>query len=363
MSEAEIRERLEAAVRPAFQDPFDPAADLARGRRRRRRNRVVGGTASCAALALAVALIAPALPSRESGGPADSGFDGSGPTYVEYGTSVIHDGDREIDVSPYGIAAFVKTDDGFVFQTPVGKVFFADGTTVEEIGLAHADNVVVSDDSGSYVAWVEPSLVTVVYDTSRGVEVLRQQIRNGFAGLDIDGDVVYLRQMGGGAVVAWDIGAGESDRLSSALWDVSDGYLGRMYFAAPLHERTTRVVVSRDPDAAGPRVPALEGVRSDGEPADLSPDGRYVLGDTYPRHVVIERASQADVTPEVDERYRIATPGYWIDDDRYVLEGYETRVVDPARPPDLLVCSVSAGTCELAAEPDDWYMFPGTAIP
>lgn len=371
MSEAEIRDRLERVVRPAFQNTFDPTADLARGRRRRRRNRAAGGTAACAAVAAVAALVVPVLPSGP-GGSADSGdgVDHSGLTYIVSGSSVIHDGDREIDVSPLKIQTYVRTDGGFVFKTFDGSIYLADGVDVEQIGRADEYSQVVSDDSGSYVGWVALSRETVVYDTSRGVEVLRLEIGDAGADgspnvVDIDGDVVYVRQgpLFGPpeAGLAWDFEASLPVRSSAALVDASGGYLAREYYAEMDSglERTTRVIVSRNPDAGRPRFPVLEGLRGDADMrVELSPSGRYVLGDNAPRHMVIDRASKEDVTPTVDDRYPLTIPGYWIDDDRYVLWAYPTTGED--RPPySLLICSVSVGTCELAAETyEDYLMLP-----
>jgi hypothetical protein len=368
MSDGEIRERLENAAQPAFRQPFDPNADLARGRRRRRRNRAVRGTASCAVLAAAAVLAVPALPSGSggsgdvaSGGPVDT----SGITYVE-GRSVIHDGDREIDVSPRQIMSFAKTDEGFVFVTSDESdraVYFTDGEGVRSIGRAVWESSVVSDDEGSYVAWVAPTRETIVYDTSRGAEVLRKEIGDGGAALpprvaDLDGDVVYVDDRGVG--LAWDFETGDAVRSNGALVDVSNGYLVQTHWAAG-SSYPTRVVVSRDPDAGQPRFPALEGRPADGQ-IDLSPSGRY-LASVVDGPTVFDRVTQQEMTiPDLDG-YVDYDLGYWIDDDRHVFRAYRSSDDPHSRSSELLVCSVSDGSCELAVESAGrWPLFSGMAL-
>jgi hypothetical protein len=366
MSDAEIRERLESAVRPAFEKPFDPAADLVRGRRRRRRNRTVGGTAGCAALAAVAALIVPALPSGDGGsaGMASSAaIDPDALTYYVERSSVIHNGDREIDVSPHEVRAFTTAEDGFVFQSYDGTIYFADGVDVEQIGRSDPDLRLLSDDSGPYVAWVTPApaLETVVYDKSRQVEVFRRQL--GADGCHIclnlqalDGDVVYVRTSARGDGVAWDFVADQPARWGEELVDVSSGYYSRVYWKDwDSGSATARaVIVSRDPDADGPRFPVMTGISFNERPTDLSPSGRYVLGVKSPNIVVVDRVSQENVAPAVDDRYTTGFGHHWIDDDRYVIEG--DRV--PAGLSALLVCSVSAGTCEVAVEGSDPFILP-----
>jgi hypothetical protein len=70
MSDIDIRDRLEAAVRPAFTAPFHAADDLARGQAARRRRRVREVAVGASACAVASVAVVASLPLATGGGAA-----------------------------------------------------------------------------------------------------------------------------------------------------------------------------------------------------------------------------------------------------------------------------------------------------
>jgi hypothetical protein len=302
----------------------------------------------------------PALPSGPDESDGVAAHDLDGVVYVADDQSVIHDGDREIDVSPREVRWFTKTDDGFVFTDDRG-VYFTDGTGVEPIGQTQLNTLVASDNSGSNVACLTPSNEVVVYDTSRQAVVARKALENDIEDGpplvdDLDGHTVYLRVFAENGVdedlLAWDFtGSGPLRRIHAAD-SVSDGYVLRSYLD-PRTSGTERVIVSRNPDADEPRFPALES--GSGNAFYLSPSGRYIVStvDDGAGVRVTERETQRDVTPVMDVGYDgFGDVSYWIDDDRLVLGAFRLDPNDPEErlTNDLLVCSISAGSCELAVE-------------
>jgi hypothetical protein len=335
------------------------------GRRRVLRNRAAGGTAACAVLA-AVALIAPTHP---FGGADPSAVDSADRVTYAVG-STIHDGNRTIDVAPHEVTSYVRTDDGFAYAAQDGRIYFTDGGASEQIGDSGGDHRLAADDSGSYVGWTEvdgygdqrPEVV--VYDTARRTEVFRTSAAGGDGRLPplvmaIDDGVVYVRDdLKPYTAAAWDVSTSDPVPSSLALTDVANGYIARDYWRDNAQNPRTATIVSRDPDSDQPRFPRLDGISN--SLSDLSPSGRYILSDVGEpsgfRQVVVERATKTEVTPRV-VGYAHEDPAYWIDDDRYVLEGY-TGINDGMSKRDLLVCSVSAGSCEVVTTLEGGVTFP-----
>jgi hypothetical protein len=349
-----IKDVLEDRAEHARTPQVDTARLIRAGRRRRWRNRAVGGTSVAAALA-AVALVVPLVPHGTSDDAPTAGMTTDGDTDgVTYALdTTIYSGDEQIDVSPYQVYDFVRTDEGFAFVAGNGNVYFTDGSGVEQIGSRANYHQLEADDSGSYVGWVEGNADgpddTVVYDTGRETEVLRTSVGNqrgcwpddptDNSGVRprvdaIDGETAYVCNANG--VIAWDLSTEDDRWISpartiSGVVDVSDGWL-----VEPIGHPSVPVI-SRDPGVDGPRFPGT---------GDLSPNADYVLGETDDGEVkVVERTTRLNVTPDVGD-YDYEMGLQWIDDDRLLVEGMPD-IGDP-NTIDLLVCSLSAGDCTVA---------------
>lgn len=147
-----MREQADAQASPVF----DVEAIAAAGNRRLRRTRVATGSLVVAAFALA----AVGLPQL---------VDGAGTTDADGLVAEAAEpfADRKVgfaagDVIQWGeetfsvgatIAAYVQTDDGFVYTTEDGGVWFYDGASSERVGLS-TNRTLRADDTGSLVAWV-----------------------------------------------------------------------------------------------------------------------------------------------------------------------------------------------------------------
>lgn len=301
---------------------IDIQAVMRDGQRRMWRRRAVGGTTVCAAVA-AVALVAPAVMSGSGDGTGIAGSGGFETRKVTYAAgSTIHYGNQEIEV-PHEVRSFVQTDDGFVFADADDTVYFTNGQDTEAIGHAGVFTQLFSDDSGSYVAWVEiddgERPETVVYDTRAGAEVLRTDEGNGpgpgylqdydtprIEGLDAE--TVYVRNSDG--VVAIELSTGgasivippESDDMLS---DVAKRQLARS-------DPAFGTVVNIDPDANAPRFPDLTY-------GDLSPSAVHmVAGSTKTGRLrVVEVDSGRDVTPTLPSGDWTSMP-FWVDDDSFI---------------------------------------------
>jgi hypothetical protein len=342
-----LDERAAEAPHPA------PVVTRVLAGRRRRRGRAgwltVGAvaTATAAVVAVGVTLV---------GGEDDGEGVASGPsgsfaqsriTYAE--GSTIHYGDQTVDVAPHRVVGFVPTDDGFVFVDDKFvdghvAVYFTNGEGVEQIGEMSGfsgDDVLASDETGSYAGWIDGD-DAVVYDTADGAEVLREPLPDGVGEgyrsvAAIDGDSAYVQHADG--VDVWNLTDHTKTTFSranpgDALRDVAGGYL----MWGTTNDST---VVSQDPQAEQPVIRGVIGMAED----HLSPDATYVSGSWQ----VVERESQADVTPTSGPDHSVILQ--WLDNDRYVADtdNILTAYGTPDRH-DLLMCSVSAGTCEVAVK-------------
>ena len=209
--------------------------------------------------------------------------------------STVHYGDEAIDVSPYIVSGFVKTDDGFVVAATDGAVVLADGETVKPIGsttLRPGYAAVVADDRGSLVSWAEPTgsgTDFVVFDTAARSEVARAADPDASIGNKepafglpvveaLDGRTAYWHRSDG--TVAFDVDSGETTMLqegASTDWlkDVENNTLAFASFD------DQAVVVSRDPNASGPTVPGYT------ENAWLSSHASYLATDKQIGDLVI----------------------------------------------------------------------------
>jgi hypothetical protein len=358
-----LKDMMEARAGAAPGPQLDIDAMVRAGRRRVWRHRALGGAATGAVLAAAL-LVASSLHLVSD----EPGISGSGAfgvrkavTYTE--DSTVHYGDQEITV-PHEIRSFVQTDDGFVFTDGDATIYFTNGHETAAIGHGGGYTTLHVDDSGSYVAWIEfdegelPELV--VYDTSRGAEILRTSDGNGdgpgyLSDYDmpsvgpIDGDTLYSRNAKG--VVAIDIASGESTVVigpdeDAFLEDATGGWIA--------HTRNGDLTVSPTSGGTEIRLPNLEY-------GDLSPSGTAVSAYTDSRrpgrddHLrVFDVATTTDVTPDWGDDYEYVGMVSWIDDATLVVYGAPGN-----RPVDLLRCSIRSGDCVVAVPSAGYYRGPG----
>jgi len=281
-------------------------------------------------------------------------------------TLTLQVGSRTVDISaqapPADPGQFVNdvvhmdvTDDGVGFTTHDGRIWFTDGSSVDQIGDAHHQlgwssyDEVRSGTSGSLLAWTEWAadrrLVLVVYDTSAGREVARASMPGCTAGgcrlAHVVGSHVYWR-------TAW-------DRPPTTRYDVSTGQVVRVSqadLAADLAGQPRGLIVGDSPETGvateghgqrflveGRRLePVLDG-RVDDNPAYL-PTTAFAAGTLDPLELRLPAGYE-----EADE----FTAFQWVDDDRLALMNAANELKQTTG--DILVCRVSTGQCELAAGP------------
>jgi hypothetical protein len=357
-----LKDLMEERAHHAGAPTLDLDAIIQTGDRRVRRRRVVAGgavgAAAVAAAVVAVVVISPATfnlrgdKAEPVQKPPVSQFAEELPTYAA-GTS-IHYGADVIDIAPYSASTFVQTDDGFVFVDG-GTVFLADGDTVEQIGVTDMSSadVLVADDTGPYVAWVDtsatPAPELVIYDTAARDEAARTSegslpLKRGTVPDEftvsmvqaIDGGVVYWHNSNG--VQAYDIESGESATVKAGassgwLFDVQSGVLARSSYD------DLAVTVSADPKAEEPNFA--------GRFASLSPDGSMVAtSDGQEQHIFSVSAPTQDLLPPTPD-HPYVTFGQWLDNDRFTLLGDRTPDQTTASF-DVLTCSVGDQACTVA---------------
>jgi hypothetical protein len=353
-----MKELLTEEVHRLPSAPVPVDAVIKDGRRRLRRHRAGGATVAAVAVgALAVAAPLVGWPTNSAdGGPAIGQVDRTVATYSI--GSTIQYGDQAIDVSPHQVWSFVRTDDGFVFCTESGEVYFADGATVEKIGDGNDWQTLAADDTGSYVGWVDfgserPEFV--FYDTSSRAEVLRTSEGNvtgpaAFDGPegarmgDIDGDTAFVHDAEG--VTAWNLTDGTSEQiapgvLSGWLWAVADGRIAHVQEGGP---GLDHLVVSDDPAADQPRLP----FGWDPPGVKLSPTGKHVvtIAPVTADIAVTELPSGRDVAPDDSQYSDGLIPLQWVGDD--VLYAAGTPRGDDAA--DVVRCTIPTGTCRVVVE-------------
>lgn len=195
----EVLVRRANAVDPPDLD-IDGLVGLGETRLRRRRLTAVMGSAAAVVLVIVLALVVGSGLDgsfKRSDGPTDRPpfspqaplptpvrkivYSDSSPTQTH---STIHIGARAVEVGN-GPVHIDVTDDGVVYATGHGRLWFSDGGTPAKIAshacgsFSHHDqNSVVSANAGSVVAWFDCTDLTrpalVVFDTGSGREVFRE---------------------------------------------------------------------------------------------------------------------------------------------------------------------------------------------
>lgn len=198
----DVAEMLAARAEALDPPRIDPGDVVAQGERliERRRRRVA--TAAVIGLALVLGALLLVTPGRDGNvapaGPSDpSRTTEPGARPLGYGQGqVLHLGGLRIDTG-LDFVALDLTDDGAALVTLDGAVWFSDGSGIERVGTSSGvtaiirDGVemeagtpqewVVSDSSGSLLAWVEPGEgdavpELVVYDSRERREVMRESV-------------------------------------------------------------------------------------------------------------------------------------------------------------------------------------------
>jgi hypothetical protein len=369
-----MHERAERAGTPQL----DLDTIIAAGDRRVRRGRTMTGLAAAAVAATAAltGLAVPRLLDNDSTpAPATSEF---APRHLSWAAgSTIHWGARTFDVGRR-IRSYVQTDEGFVWTSPDGTVHLFDSRVDQEIGSAESGRL-VTDDTGSYVAWTSPGEdgrepAYVVYDTSRREVVARvgagQPADAGESGtvMAIDGTAVYWKH--GNDIVRHDLD-GESTSLWSqgapadpgtkqdpSIWQVVDVADGDIAYFVERGDEWGLAVARRIEGDAPILSLASHGV--------LSPNGRYLASERDDFMAVHDTETGEDVSPDL-RSYPYAVGYAWVDDDTLMAYGLTSLDGEGPYPADLMTCDISgvagvAGGCTIVASAqidEDSFALPG----
>lgn len=343
-----------AVVEPPVIDPLDVVLQGERLVRRRRRLAAAGAAlAMAASIGTATVLVDPDR-QLSPAPPLD-------PRPLTYGEgTVLHRGDQAFDTGLNFLSLDI-TDGGAALTTLDGRIWFSDGTRVAEIGSTlggrvHAQGVswsvqrphdwVVSDSSGSLLAWLEypdrdkAAPYLVVYDAARRDVVARRPFELGPAAVvGIAGRDVFV--------------AADSTvyrhTLDSRTWDEID------------------TVAFEDALRAVPRV--LVHGSSGLAPDVLGNAGPDPSSSAFDRYEVHGSAVDGLFDPHTGERVDLRLPDsyeyddtfvwfvQWLDDNRFaVLTGQSGQG-------DLLTCRVDTGRCTLEIDETTWLTSQPPLIP
>lgn len=371
----ELLEEQAATVQPPT---VDVAVLVAEAQRRERRRRLTVA-ASCVAIVAIVAAgsLSAGLRSADRGlGPTNipntndrNGAPRDGQVrqlvyediqHVETGNglggSTIHFGDHVIE-NDVGMVHLDVTDDGFVYTSEDGPVWFSDGGQPEQIGThacgrggsgdpgmlgAYETNSVMTGNAGSLVVWFDCTPGTqgtlVVFDTDSGHEVIRQQIAachrrelNWCSLTAVVGDHVYFlgpakhgRGRVVGPLVRFDVTTGRESVVTAQA------------YADDLRSQPRGLVVGDSWQAGTPTSGIGESFNVVG--SRLVP-GKSIF-DTATGHAV-----RLHLPNGYDTDADAFTLHEWLDDDTVALAGGGGWTSF-----DLITCRLSDGRCTLAAK-------------
>ena len=360
-----LRERADSAAPPLV----DVDQIVRTGESRVRRSRAVTGLAAAAVAGViaAGAVVVPGLlDSADTTGQPATGAAAFTERRVGFAEQdVIHSGSETFSVGAV-VAAYVQTDDGFVFVQRNGDVRLFDGAASTVVG--HSQNGRVrADDTGSLVAWVDRAEdghpQYVVYDTAARVEVARVDDNAAGASRDPgdlgaevlaldDGSVYWNREAdwvrhdlstGEETVIArWTPPIDPETKAGRRIVDLADVADGRIAYT---EENATgswmSVGTSVGPEAT--RMPT-------GWHGVLSPDGALVGVEEADEIAVYDTGSGQDVTPDLSP-YPFAVLYGWEDPTTAMVFAIKD-LDDPAYPADLLSCDIASGSCDVASSLD-----------
>lgn len=290
-------------------------------------------------------------------------------TYAEGRT--IHLGDRTVDAG-HDLLSLDVVDGGVAFTTFDGGVWFTDGSTTAQIGATspgqashrgilwgpagRPNHWVVSDNTGSRLAWFEypahdrPEIV--VYDAHEAKRVSRVPIepKRGCGRcaqiISVDDDHVYWTD------TLWrDLGSSDQSesRTRPFRYEVSTGTQIRISAAdyeADLRTRTRMLVVGDALDS---------GTLSDGIDQGFALVGRRLVARAPGGVSAFDPVSGKRLALEAPSGYGYGY-GYaerlhlfqWLDDDRFALLDASSWNTGDYLGEDLVVCSISSDSCEVA---------------
>ncbi len=275
------------------------------------------------------------------------------------------------------------TDDGAVFTTYDGQIWFSDGTSVQHIGGvpgkdqlregALADScgnctspgAIESDDSGSRVAWLEHASggrhELVVFDTAERAVRTRLTLpllprAYGFLE-DMYGDHVYWTRY------PWR--GGSRSQLMRTTVSTSTHHRATQRMLAAERQGKARLVVGRGPEAAGvtPRdEQSFQALGSRLEPVRFDHDvtnANYFVPVFHP--VTGERLHFR--APAGLEKTNELVLFEWLDDDRFVLSTAPRWTTGERR--DIVVCRISTEQCKITVRknPGNWLGLPKVGFP
>jgi hypothetical protein len=333
-----------------------PSFDALRETARRRTRRAATVAAAVAAVTV-VAVIGTAelkLVDHDSAPPTNPApkVDTTRPlTYAEGAT--VHYGDQSVTM-PGRVVELDLTDDGVAVRTADDRIWFTDGSAVDEIGAVgdsawgdvlwdHYVGRMVASNPGSEVAWYEfpqpRSPEVVVYDTHAGQVIQRHRVEmpSGTVGglFSVDAEAVYGFT---------DLTYGEDLR---PLWriDHSTGEQLPMYqlksYRRILERRgLARTLLVSHQQAADPEsFVAFDGLQQFSvKGTQIEPEGDQPL---YVRDGLTGNDFTFTAPPEYPDTNTVWLV-QWLDDDTVVLDAEQRDGVD------LLECHVSTSECTIA---------------
>jgi hypothetical protein len=370
---------------------------------RRRRTAVAIAGATCAVLAMVLgsALLSghqngssdPVAPATTS--PADPGPQSPvrPVTYTDeyWPTRTIQYGDRAVDITAQlefgdpgrggidGVVHMDMTDDGIVFTTEGGGIWFTDGSSTHQIGETNgylgirASDVVVSGTDGSRVAWVaeavKPRKVEIVVYDTRADRVVAKVPDPACAELITS---CAMKALVGDDHVYWvraDWRHARPDVLTRL--EVSNGTRQRVTaaeLAADLASTPRALIVGDSPqtgvvsDGYGV-VFAVKGARLVAMRSGLAPDDPYNSATT-----AFKASTQEQLRFRMPAGYNGGADEFtafeWLDDDRLAMMNAANSWRQTTA--EILICRVSTGHCELAAganSGDDPRIAPHIGLP
>ena len=365
MSEA-LGELLRRSADAAREPRLDVGELVAQATRRQRHRRMaLAAVAAVVVGAVALGSFAfrndPAAEPDPAPSPSPTGVDAR--PFVYGSGETVHVGDESFDAGAPWCSSDV-TDDGVVYMTEGdNRLWFHDGSTAEAIGRVPTDvpggAYVETANPGSLVVWTDAASPSgkgpdyhptdrVVYDTSQRAVVGRLGEAEYAEILHVDESHVFYVPLRGPhcwlmdvqdctdpQVLRHDVESGDTQRISKAEFEDELSTQGRMLVLAEDWGADTNTAFSS----------RQSGFKLDGR--------RLVPTDGWGNDTVFTRMSGEPVELQVPAVYTPPRPDFevvqWLDDDRLVLAGGRwVREYSWPDLADLLVCSLSAGECEVA---------------